>query len=65
MFLFTNSSLQIVIAPELEKGSFTGSTDIFLNVLKSTNKIVLHAADLILPIVEIHKYDPKFDKYYG
>ncbi|XP_034245486.1 aminopeptidase M1-D-like [Thrips palmi] len=54
----------VVMAPNLASGEFFGSTDIYLNVLEATSRIVLHGSpDIAFSQVQIFKYSAEQNRF--
>lgn len=51
------------MAPQIEKGIFYGSTDIYLNVLEGTSRIILHAAEMQIDEILIYRFDRGSSKF--
>lgn len=52
------------MAPNLGTGVFYGSTDIYINAVEATSRIVLHGApDISFDQVQIFKYSAEKDSF--
>ncbi len=54
------------MAPNLDKGTFYGSTDIYLNVNEKTSRIALHGSpDLTMKEVQLLKWNRGTKQFEG
>ncbi|KAE8738138.1 hypothetical protein FOCC_FOCC016380 [Frankliniella occidentalis] len=60
----TDALNDVTMSPNLDKGIFYGSTDIYLNVNSATSRIALHGTpDLTMKEVQILKWDRKLKEF--